>query len=130
MFDNERKIIYPQLSYVIVGCCFEVHNELGRYSREKLYVESLKKKLISKGLKVLREYQKDGNRLDLLVEDKIIVEAKAKKILKKDDYYQIQRYLQSHNKKLGLLVNFNQPYLRPKRIIRIETDTRKKFQTR
>ena len=40
---------------------------------------------------------------------------------------QLQRYLQSINKKLGLLVNFRYRYLKPLRIVKIETDTRSKF---
>lgn len=45
----------------------------------------------------------------------------------RDDYYQLQRYLQSTQKKLGLLVNFRYRYLKPLRIVKIDTDMRTKF---
>lgn len=58
-----------------------------------------------------------GNILDFLVENKIIIECKAKKFITKQNYYQIQRYLQSTNLELGLLVNFHERYLKPKRVL-------------
>jgi len=102
---------------------------LGRYCREIQYCDLLEKKFNEYNIANIREYVvKDaGNRVDFLIEDKIILAAKAKKFILKDDYYQIQRYLQSLKKKLGLLVNFRNRYLKPKRIIRIDTDVRKKF---
>jgi hypothetical protein len=42
---------------------------------------------------------------------------KAKPIISKDDYFQMRRYLVSYKKKLGLVINFRQVYLRPKRIL-------------
>ena len=77
----------------------------------------------------IREYvfNNSGNRVDFLIDNKIILEVKAARMITKDDYHQIQRYLQSLDKKLGLMVNFHTHYLAPKRIVRIETDVRKKF---
>lgn len=128
MIDNE-KIIYPKLSYTITGLCFDVHNELGRYAREKQYCDMIEKKLKQSNLKYQREFvvTGSGNRVDFDIEEKIILEVKAKKAINKNDYYQIQRYLQSCKRKLGLLVNFRYEYIKPKRIIRIETDARLKF---
>ncbi|MBU3942631.1 GxxExxY protein [Patescibacteria group bacterium] len=57
------------------------------------------------------------NIADFVIEDKIVVELKAKDIILKEDYFQVQRYLTSSNKKLGLIFNFRQRYLRPKRIL-------------
>ena len=70
---------------------------------------------------------KTGNRVDFLIDDKIILEAKSKDIITKEEYNQTQRYLQSSKKRLGLLVNFRNRYLKPVRIVQIETDARKKF---
>ena len=55
---------------------------------------------------------------DFLIEDKIILELKARRIITKDDYFQVKRYLAATNKSLGVLVNFQQLYIRPKRILR------------
>lgn len=61
-----------------------------------------------------------GNILDFVVENKIALEIKAKRIITKEDYYQMQRYLQESNLKLGFLVNFRNRYIKPARIIRLE----------
>jgi len=124
-----QKVIYSDLSYKIVGASFDIHNLLGRFCREVQYQKVLAERLRELNLKVTEEFsdKRIGNRLDLLIEDKIILELKAKDFLTKNDYYQIQRYLQCSNKKLGLLINFRDKYLRPKRIVKIETDARKRY---
>ena len=121
-----NKIIYPELSYKITGLCFKIHNQLGRFAREKQYADALEQLLRENKIKYQREIAKpfrfeqkiiSGNIIDFLIEDKIIIELKAKNFITKDDYRQIQRYLQATNLKLGLLINFNSRYLKPKRII-------------
>ncbi len=54
---------------------------------------------------------------DFSIEEKIIIDLKNKDFITKEDYFQMQRYLQSCNKKLGLIVNFRQKHLYPKRIL-------------
>ncbi|MFZ2190544.1 MAG: GxxExxY protein [Candidatus Magasanikiibacteriota bacterium] len=126
---EENKLIYKELSYEITGILFEVHNELGRFSREKQYCDVLEDKLKLKNKKYKREFRVSdtGNIVDFVVNDQIVIEAKAKSTLTKEDYYQLQRYLQSTGLKLGLLVNFRNRYLKPIRVVRIDTDVRKKF---
>jgi GxxExxY protein len=117
------EVLFPELSYKINGACFNVHNKLGRYSREKQYADELEKELIERGLKFSREIRVSkekeftGNVMDFIVENCVVLELKAKGILTKNDYYQLKRYLISCNKKLGLLVNFRDTYLKPKRIL-------------
>ena len=127
--NTNEKLIYPELSYLLTGVCFEVHNQLGRFSREKQYCDMLEEKLKSLHVPHKREYtvNDSGNRIDFLIDDQIVMEIKARSTVSKDDYYQIQRYLQTLNKKLGLLVNFRNRYIKPKRIIRIDTDAKSKF---
>jgi len=127
--NKEGKLIYPELSYKIVGILFHVHNKLGRYAREKQYCDLIETILIELKILYKREYliKSTGNRIDFLIDDKIILEVKVREFIVKEDYYQIQRYLQSFDMKLGLLVNFRDRYLKPKRIIRIDTEAKQKF---
>ena len=127
--SRNEKLIYPELSYAVVGMCFETHNQVGRFAREKQYGDCIEEKLKGAGISYSREYQisKTGNQVDFLIDDKIILEIKVKRLMGKEDFYQLQRYLQFSGKKLGLLVNFRNRYLKPVRIVRIDTDARKRF---
>ena len=61
--NKNEKLIYPELSYTLTGICFEVHNELGRYAREKQYGDLLEKKLKERKISHKRELRidKTGN---------------------------------------------------------------------
>lgn len=123
------ELVLKELSFKIYGILFAVHNELSRYCREKQYGDLLEKKLKGLGIKYTREVMvgNSGNIVDFIIENEIVLELKAKPVVLKDDYYQLQRYLQSLNIKLGFLVNFRNKYLKPIRIIRIDTDNKNKF---
>jgi GxxExxY protein len=114
------ELFYPELSYIITGICFGAQNELGRFVKEKRYGDFIEQKLINKNIKFLRECPVPGtpDRLDFLVENKIIIELKHRRYLLKKDYHQIQRYLHAMNIKLALLVNFQNRYLKPIRIVK------------
>lgn len=123
---NNKEIIYPELSYKICGLCFKVHNKLGSYRNEKQYADSLEEFLKENNIYYEREFrlpssfkgEREGRNIpDFVIENKIIVDLKAKPIILKEDYFQMQRYLISYNKKLGIIMNFRQRYLRPKRIV-------------
>ncbi|MCR4280758.1 MAG: GxxExxY protein [Candidatus Kaiserbacteria bacterium] len=117
---NVDKVLHPDLSYKIVGICFEVHNELGQFAREKQYADLLEDKLKSQNLKYNRELilGDSGNIIDFLVENKIALELKTKRLVGRSEYRQIQNYLQQSKLDLGLLINFSDKFLRPKRILR------------
>jgi len=121
-----EKLIYPELSYKINGVLFAVHNELGQFCNEKQYcdiVEFYFKKLNlryerEKILPPFFENEKKGrNKIDFLIENKIVLELKTKRFLNNEDYYQTKRYLVALNKKLGILVNFRRKFITPKRVL-------------
>lgn len=127
--DTNRKtteIVYPKESYILTGIFYSVHNKLGRFCREKQYSDELEKELKLKEVNYVREFRlKDlgdkieGNITDFMIDDKILIDLKAKNFITKDDYYQMLRYLKSSGLKLGLVVNFRSTYLKPKRIINL-----------
>lgn len=104
------------LTEKIIGCAIEVHRELGPGLLEVTYEEALCIELGIAGLKFGRQVPfpvlyKGRNlgeyRLDLIVEDKVIVEIKSVERFASVFEAQILTYLKATNKKVGLLVNFN-----------------------
>lgn len=106
-----------EISYEIRGAIFRIHNELGPGLLESVYETVLEYELKKTGLKVKTQvpqaliYQNvrldQGFRLDILVEDKVIIEIKSVEMLLKVHHKQLMTYLKLANKKLGILVNFN-----------------------
>ena len=110
-------LIYEDLTFKIRKAIFNVYNYWGPGSYEEIYEKSLIIELESMGLKV--ESQKNipvvykgmkidcDYRMDLLVEDKIIIELKAVNEIKQIHQIQLNTYLKITNMHVGLLVNFN-----------------------
>ena len=106
-----------EITYEIRGAIYDVYKELGPGLLESVYEEALCFDLVQRGLKVERQVQvpiqykgnvlKTELRLDLLVEDKVIVELKAVEEMKKVFAKQLLTYLRLMDKRIGLLVNFN-----------------------
>lgn len=105
------------LTYKIIGACIEVHRTLGGPGLlESIYSESLFHELNMMGLKVLRNQPvpviyknlsiKSPLVLDMIVEDRVIVEAKATENHNKIFESQLLTYLRLTGKKIGLLINF------------------------
>lgn len=105
------------IMYEIRGACFEVFRELGPGLFESVYAAALKIALEEKDLEVAKEVDVPvyfrvksldiGFRMDLLVEEKVIIEVKSVKAIEEVHKKQLLTYLKLSNKKLGLLVNFN-----------------------
>lgn len=122
MTDNE-------LTYEIRGAIFAVYNELGPGLLESVYEEALVYELKQRGLDVARQVEvpiiykgselKTPLRLDLLVNDQVIVELKSVEEMKSVFAKQLLTYLKLMGKRVGLLVNFNTNNLREsiKRIV-------------
>lgn len=118
-----------ELSTIIIGCAIEVHRRLGAGLLERAYQECLMYELKLNGLKVEKEvllpitYKElkidNGYRIDLLVEDKVVVELKTVEELHNAHFAQTLTYLKFGNYKLGLIFNFNEAILKNgiKRII-------------
>ena len=107
-----------ELSTIIIGAAIDVHTELGPGLLESIYETCLYYELKQIGLKVERQVElpvlyknmllDSGFRLDLLVQDKVIIELKAVKELGDIHLAQTLTYLKLSNLKLGLLINFNE----------------------
>ena len=106
-----------QISYQIRGAIYDVYKVLGPGLLESVYEEALCYELEQRGLKVERQKQvpvvykgivlKSDLRLDLLVEDKVVVELKSVSEMKGVFFKQTLTYCKLLNIKLGILVNFN-----------------------
>lgn len=106
-----------EISYAIRGAIFKVYNVLGPGLFESVYESALHHELTKINLKVERQIEITipydeiildvAFKIDLLVEDKVIIELKSVEELAPIHYKQITNYLKLTNKKLGLLVNFN-----------------------
>ena len=106
-----------EITYEIRGAIYDVYKDLGPGLLESVYEEALCFELEQRGLKVERQVQvpviykgnvlKTELRLDVLVEDKVIVELKSVEEMKKVFSKQLLTYLRLMNRRVGLLVNFN-----------------------
>ena len=121
---EKSKLLYEDQTFKLNGIAFKVHKELGRFAREKQYCDLYEKFLIADQIPYKRELTiaDSGNRLDFFVYHAIPIDMKAKPLILKEDYYQMQRYLQAVNAELGIIYNFRDKYIKPKRVLR---ETRK-----
>ncbi len=105
-----------ELSEIIVDACFKIHTTLGPGLLESVYESVLTYELQNRGLSVVRQLSlpvvyegillDEGFRIDLMVEDLVIIELKSVEIVIPVHKKQLNTYLRLSGKKLGLLVNF------------------------
>ena len=115
-------MIENELSKKIIGCAIEVHKQLGPGLLESAYQECLYYELKQTGLKVKKEkpmpivYKEvkldHGYRIDLLVEEKVVIEIKTVEAFNDVHTAQVLTYLRLGKYKLGLLFNFQTTILK------------------
>ncbi len=111
-----------EISYKIIGAALELHRTIGSGLLESAYENALAFELRELGLNVEQQYpmpfiyknvkQDVGYRLDLVVENKVIVEVKSVEALAPVHFAQLHTYLKLSDLKLGLLINFNSKILK------------------
>ena len=121
---TDKNYEYNELTKTIIGACFEVSNELGVGFLESVYEKALCIVLNEKGLNIeekaplevrFRNSMIGVFYADILVENLVITELKAVKLLKPEHEAQLINYLKASRKHIGLLVNFGKPKLEWKR---------------
>jgi GxxExxY protein len=117
---------FEPLSGQVIEAAISVHKRLGPGFLESIYESAMKVALRHRGIRhesqkeitIFFEQEEVGvHRLDLLVEEEIIVELKAAKALDDLHFAQVKSYLKATGLHVGLLMNFNAPTLVVKRIV-------------
>jgi len=117
---------YHDITEKIIGCAMKVHRHFGLGFPEIVYKRALIIELKKIGLRFKQEIERDiiyddqliyKRRLDLIVEDVVLVELKAITEVDNGDYNQILNYLRVFKLEIGLLINFGAASLQFKRLI-------------
>lgn len=125
---RRKDIVYPELSYQILGVLFDVWLRVGSGHKERFYQRATAEGFKISGLnfgeqvptkiyyhdKVIGIYY-----FDFLIDEKIILELKVRDYFSKNDISQIYSYLKASNLKLGLLAHFTRNGVRFKRIVNL-----------
>lgn len=123
---SKTDLIYPELSYRIVGVLFEVFNNLGAGHREKHYQRAVAAELKKSGLKyqeqVVAPIHYKGDKLgayllDFLIDDKIILELKKDQGVSRKSIEQVIAYLKAFKLKLAIIANFTINGVRFRRVL-------------
>lgn len=123
---ERQDLIYPELSYKLVGLAYNVFNELGHGHLEKIYQKAYAKELKEAEIvfkeqapyKVIYKEEVIGNNyLDFLIDDKVIVELKRSDFHTKKYIDQVSNYIKVSDLKLALLINFTSSGVRIKRVV-------------
>jgi GxxExxY protein len=104
-----------ELTHSVIGAFYEVHNNLGFGFLERFYVMALERELLERGHTVAREVSVNvcykgqelgSQRLDLIVDERLVIETKAATELHKSATRQLYNYLRATNLELGLVLHF------------------------
>lgn len=120
------KLYHRELSYRIIGILFKVHQELGPILQERFYQRAVEVEFKKQGIAYKTEFtvpvfygvKKIGlQRLDFLVENKIVLELKAVCYLNPQFFKQVSSYLAATDKKLAIVTNFRSKSLEFHRVL-------------
>lgn len=118
--EKGEKLIHSDLTYKIIGLLFKVHTQLGCGFPERIYQRALELEFQNEGIEYKTEkeikviYNKKivgSFRLDLVIEEKVIIEIKAVEYFPKVAKEQLVSYLKATPYEVGLLANFGTPKL-------------------
>jgi GxxExxY protein len=124
--NSGKGLEHETLTEKIIGCAIEVHKRLGPGFLESIYenaiiIELQRQKLhIEQQREVIIKYDSvevGRHRLDLIVDNTIVVELKAVKNIEDIHFAIVKSYLKALGKEHGLLINFSKPVLEVKRVI-------------
>ena len=125
--EQDKGLKHEQITKSVIGCAFEVINELGAGFLESVYEKALLLALKQKGLSVISQHPINVMFIgecvgdfyaDILVEEKVIIELKAVKAIAPEHQAQIINYLNATGIEVGLIINFGNPKLEYKRFTR------------
>lgn len=123
---QKKDLLHPDLSYKIIGCAFEVFNQIGSGHKEVVYHKALTIEFANRKLNFREEVYfpvafndvvVGRNYFDFLIDDKIIVEIKSLSKFSKANFDQTKNYLTVSGLKLALLINFGNDGVQCKRVV-------------
>jgi GxxExxY protein len=127
--SDKTNLIFPELSYQIIGCSYDVFNQIGGGHKELVYQKAMNIALQGKNLKFEEQlyYPIKYNDVvisksffDFCVDEKVVVELKSSTRFTKANYDQVLDYLNRSKLKLALLISFGTNEVRCKRVVNFE----------
>ncbi len=123
--DTMEKNELNDLTFKVIGAMIEVHKTLGPGFIEKVYHRAMEIELAERGIRFDTEKEVHlkykgkpigTHRIDLLIEDELVVELKTVETLHKKHYAQVRSYVKALGRQVGLLANFSDFTLDPRRV--------------
>lgn len=125
---KREDLLYPELSYQIIGVLFEVYNKLGPGYQERYYYQAIQAAFKELNLpyqaqvkiKILFKGEEIYRFVDFIIDNKIILEIKKGERFLKNNIDQVYSYLKATGLKLGILANFTSQGIQFKRIVNLK----------
>jgi len=121
------ELVYPELSYEIVGILYKVYNQLGGGYQERYYQQAVKRELFVAQIPFLEQVRTDFNYngkligryyLDFIIDHKIVLELKTTPSFSIRDIMQVLNYLKQSHLNLGILASLNRNQIIFKRLLK------------